>query len=162
MHNIMTNINVMRMNLNVTPAYHIINVTLAYHMDIINVMRTMDSISEICVRLVAQCGAAKFSKKTKQKNVSYCIKLKSSIVCVFLPALQVYLGCQRRFWMLFLTYLNKTLFFASSIYGNDRQSRFFIFYYTKSKMAFKITFCIIRKLVKRLKIRLLNIFGVFF
>ena len=103
-----------------------------------------------------------FQKKTKQKNVSYCIKLKSSIVCVFLPALQVYLGCQRRFSMLFLTYLNKTLFFALSIYGNDQQSQFFIFYYTKSKMAFKITFCIIRKLVKCLKIRLLKTFEVFF
>ena len=73
---------------------------------------------------MAQCGAAKISKqKTKQKNVFYCMKLKSSIVCVLLSALQVYLGCQRRFWMLFLTYLNKTLFFASSIFGNDRQRR---------------------------------------
>ena len=77
----------------------------------------------MCGRLVAQCGAANFQKKTKQKNVSYRIKLKSSIVCVFLSALQVYLGCRRRFWMLFLTYLNKTLFFASSIFGNDRQRR---------------------------------------
>ena len=59
----------------------------------------------------------------KRNWLSVRWRIGTLIVCVFLSALQVYLGCQRRVWMLFLTYLNKTLFFASSIFGNDQQRR---------------------------------------
>ena len=53
---------------------------------------------------------------------------KSSIIGVFLHALQVYLRPQAWFRMTFLTYLTKIIFSLKSIYsifGNDLQRRFF-------------------------------------
>ena len=50
--------------------------------------------------------------------------------------------------------LFNTSFFSFSIYGNDRQRRFFSFLYIKSKTAFKTSFQPLSKLAERVKIHL--------
>src|ERR1044071_6186498 len=57
--------------------------------------------------------------------------------------------------MPFLTYSTNTPFFALSIYGNDRQRRFFSFLYIKSKLAFVTFLHPLSKLAEQLKTRIL-------
>ena len=97
------------------------------------------------------CGAAKNHKKKFFKKFLNILLFKNNTVGVFLLVLQVYLKCQRWFWMSFLTYLNETSFFHYSIFGKDN---FFNHLYVKSKLAFKTYSKSLGKLEELLKIRL--------